>query len=374
MHLRAPPLILIAILASSPLAADIVHLRSGQQIEGKVRKNLSDGTYTIETSRGRVVKPIDDVLRVEKAPLPATVFDERFADVARGDLDALAELVTFCREKRLLPRKKKVSRLILEIDPHHEMARKELGYIVFENEWILEKELRKKRTELGLVKYHGEWMSPEEKRRRVLDAEREEIDGLFISVRSDNKIVLEYAIRKLMAYDGPHACELFTSYLGDADEHVRLVATSCLSRFPLKKSESTGKYDPRGVSTAKTLYEVFLREPSDRVVEVLLVCLRRFHPDETFRSTLATLRTRTRPEIVARAGRLAEALLLKRRMPDLCRAIVTTRANAGGNIEEVQNKAIHRLLTDTVGVDHGYDIEEWLRWWRKNEWRFRDVP
>jgi hypothetical protein len=374
MRSGTPLLLILTLLAAPPLAADIVHLKSGKLIEGKVHKDISRGTYTIETPLGTVVKPIRDVLRVEKAPLPATVFDRRFAKVDQEDVQDLAKLVAFCREKRLVPRKHKVCRLILEIDPNHEMARKELGYVVFENEWILDKELRKKRTELGLVKHLGEWMSPEEKRRRVIEAERKEVAGLFKSVRSDNKIVLEYAVRKLMAYGGPYAYELFTPYLEDANEHVRLVTASALSRFPVKKSKSTGTYDPRGAKPTKSLYEVFLLEPSEKVVEVLLICLRRFHPDETFRSTLATLQTDTRPEILTRASRLAEGLLLKRRMPDVCRALVTTRTGPDGKVERVENPAIHKLLTNTINVDHGYDVEEWLGWWKKNEWRFRDVP
>ncbi len=374
MRHKAPPLLVLALLAAAPLAADIVHLKSGKQIEGKVRKDISKGTYTIETPLGKVVKPIGDVLRVEKAPLPATVFDQRFAKVDREEVQALAKLVAFCREKRLVPQKRKVCRLILEIDPNHEMARKELGYVVFENEWILDKELRKKRTELGLVKHRGEWMNPEEKSRRVLEAERKEVDGLFKSVRSDNEIVLEYAVRKLMAYGGPHAYQLFDKYLDDANEHVRLVAVSALSRFPLKKSKSTGRDDPLGVSTAESIYRIFLREPSEKVLDVLRVCLRRIHPDATFTASIETMQSEKDASIVSRAAEIAEALLLKRRVPQLFKALISRQRGAEGARERVEHAAVYKLLTDTFEADHGYDVEEWLKWWKKNEWRFRDVP
>ncbi len=373
---------LIAILAlSDPASADIVYLKSGKTIEGSVRKNIRDGTYTITTTRGTVVKPIDSVLRIEKAPLPKVQFRARYEKLDKKNLRAVAELAAWCRDKRLIPEKRKLCQIILKIDPNHEMARRELGFVVFENEWILEKELRKKRQELGLIKYAGEWMSPEEKARRQRDEQRKEIEGLFKSVRSENKIVLEYAVRRLMAYEGDHAHELFRPYLADANEHVRLVAVSSLSRYPVRSRRAVGALSAKSRAAkmkaaedvAGELFAIYLTEPSDKVVEVLKVCLRRFHPEKTFDDVLAALRKNEHKDTVARAGEIGSALLLKDRVPDLIRAIVT-EAGAGGTSPRQEHPAVLALLKKTLGVDYGYDVEEWLGWWRKNEWRFRDVP
>ena len=132
----------------------------------------------------------------------------RFASVNRGNIDDLATLVTWTREKHLTPQKQKVCRLILKIDPNHEMARRELGYTVFENEWILEKELRKKQIQLGLVKYKGEWVSKEARNRLEFKRDAQLLDTLFKSVQSDNRIVVDYAVRKIMGCDVQRPYEL----------------------------------------------------------------------------------------------------------------------------------------------------------------------
>jgi len=369
----------LAVAVAPRARADIVHLTNGKQIEGKVTHDEAAGTFTIETPRGTVVKPASDVLRVESAPLPEADFETRFAKVPRDDLAKLAELAAWCREKRLDAQKSTVCRAILAIDPNHEMARLELGFVVFENEWILEKELRKKRNELGLVKHGGEWMTPEERARIELEANRAEIAALFQSVRSQNAIVLEYAVRKLMAYAGAHAYGLFEPYLDDPNEHVRLVAVSALSRFPVRKDPATGELDAGGVAVARRLFVLFLREPSEKVLEVLRPCLRRFCPDEVFRESIATLQRERDPDLTARAAELATILLLKRRVPDVLRALTSPAdaalpAGAGNAANAVEHPRVRRLLVDTLGVDHGFDVESWLAWWRASESRFRDVP
>ena len=131
--------ILLIALSAGALRGDVVYLQDGKTIEGRVTRNELDNTYRIETTRGTVIKPARDVQRIVKAPLPQEVFLKRFASVNRGNIDDLATLVTWAREKHLTPQKQKVCQLILKIDPNHEMARRELGHTVFENEWILEK-------------------------------------------------------------------------------------------------------------------------------------------------------------------------------------------------------------------------------------------
>ena len=144
-------------------------------------------------------------------------------------------------------------------------------------------------------------------------------------VLQDHEIVLEYAVRRIMAYGGTHAYELFTPYLQDGNDHVRLVAVSALSRFPVRKDRKTGRFDPHGTKTANALYAMYLREPSDKVVKVLAVCLRRFHPEATYRDAIVSLQTGSDDENTrARVAKIAEALILKKRVPSLFHALVST--------------------------------------------------
>ncbi|MEC8896597.1 MAG: hypothetical protein VX675_09765 [Planctomycetota bacterium] len=373
-------LLLIPLLLSSfftPAArADIVHLRDGKTIEGKVTLNEDDNTYRIDTTRGSVIKPANDIQRIVKAKLPQEVFTERFASVDRKDLNELASLVTWAREKYLVPQKQKVCGLILKIDPNHEMARRELGYTVFENEWILEKDLRKKQLDLGLVKYKGEWVSRKEHSRLVFKEETERLATLFKSVESDNHIVVDYAVRKIMAYKGKRAYELFTPYLNSPHESVRLVAVSVLSQFPASAGDKGKEPAREAVEAARKLFNLALAEPSPKVLKVTSICLRKFHPDETFRQALETLVKPGDAGTIERAREIATQLLLKKRIPGVFDLLVTTEtaAEKGGVGEVKENKEILQLLSSSLGVDHGYKKEDWKKWWKENEWRFRDVP
>ncbi|MFP6738948.1 MAG: hypothetical protein VCD34_09430, partial [Planctomycetota bacterium] len=97
------PLLLIPLLLSSFFTSaargDIVYLRDGKTIEGKVTLSEEDNTYRIDTTRGSVIKPARDIQRIVKAKLPQEVFIERFTSVDRKDLNELASLVTWAREK-----------------------------------------------------------------------------------------------------------------------------------------------------------------------------------------------------------------------------------------------------------------------------------
>lgn len=373
-------LLLIPLLLSSfftPAArADIVYLRDGKTIEGKVTLNEDDNTYRIDTTRGSVIKPANDIQRIVKAKLPQEVFTERFASVDRKDLNELASLVTWAREKYLVPQKQKVCGLILKIDPNHEMARRELGYTVFENEWILEKDLRKKQLDLGLVKYKGEWVSRKEHSRLVFKEETERLATLFKSVESDNHIVVDYAVRKIMAYKGKRAYELFIPYLNSPHESVRLVAVSVLSQFPARAGDKGEKPAREAIEAARKLFNLALAEPSPKVLKVTSICLRKFHPDETFRQALEALVKPGDAGTIERAREIATQLLLKKRIPGVFDLLVTTEtaAEKGGVGEVKENKEILQLLSSSLGVDHGYKKEDWKKWWKENEWRFRDVP
>lgn len=347
----------LAVAAASPAAfADVVHLKSGRSIEGTTAPGKKPGTLEVRTGAGVVVTvPEADILRVEKRRSPAEDVDERLRSVP-PDLAALHELLAFARDKRLLKQSKAIAARILEIDPHDEAARKELGYVVYDNRWVLESELRKRP---GLVFVEGEWMSLEEKARREKEAARKEVLDLLDLVESSNPYVQEFAIRKALSRRDEAAKEVFLAHISDPRKIRRMVAIRGLVRFPVK-----GPVGDAEKKAARELHRLALEEESPEVLKVLYATLGRFFPEESFRLALGTVQTSPSAAERRRAGEVLYHALRKSLVPELCRAASGPEGRGRPEVREALRRAL--------GVDFGYDAAAWLRYWTAHEGEFSD--
>lgn len=269
------PLILVA-GHHCRLLGDVIHLRNGRTIEGTVAAGAKKGTVEIRTGEGTtlVVAP-DEIVKIDKRQSPREEFEVRLGRIAPGDLDAFEDLVVWARDRQLTNRAKTAARRVLEIDPNSELARKELGYVVFENRWISETELKKRKD---LVRHRGEWMTAAEKQRREADeavAEMEELMGLLAH---DNQHLQEFALQKLLSIREPAAREAFARRLQDEREGVRWVAVRGLANFPV-----TGAGDDRARTIAADLHRLFLAEKSEKSLAIYHFTLARFFPSESRR-------------------------------------------------------------------------------------------
>ena len=368
--------ILGALLGGPSVPADVVYLKNGKSIEGVVERDRAAGTVSIRKANSIVLEiPEEEIardsrgrLRIEKRKPPVEVFRERLRQLPEGRLEPLVELAAWAREKRLRSQVREVAGMILRIDPNHEMARKELGYVVFENAWVLEAELRKNRRERGLVKFQGRWMKETERQRLLREQAAREIRDLMDSLVSKNRYVQAFAVRKLMAYRDAHGRAVFASFLDDPRELVRIMAASALTNFPVRDER---REDRDAARITARLYTLLLgpAERSDSEREALYLSLRLFQPRESFRLAVETLTTSREEREISRASKVAHRTLLKAQVPTLCRAVVVERAG-----RKIQVPAVRAVLERALGVDHGYDVRAWLRWWRTNEARFTDEP
>lgn len=291
----------ICCLAGGAALADIVHLKNGKQLEGLVLDGPRPGTYEVRMGEGgSVVLAADDVERIEKKTTPAAELDERLKNVPEGDLDRLEELIIWARERQLPGRARAVARKVLEIDANNELARKELGYVVFENRWILEGELKKQK---GLVRHQGEWMTAAERARRLAVEATRELDDLFGLIVNENPHVQEYALQKILAHREAAAREVIARRLKDEREAVRWVAVRALASFPV---EGAGDAPARGI--ALDLHERALAEPREDSLPIFHFTLARFFPAESRRLLEESTRSEKDPGRRARARSLLVAL------------------------------------------------------------------
>lgn len=176
------------ILLTAVARADVVVLKDGRQIEGTVIEQ-TDQRVVIQTRFGINEFSAAEVERVDRKATPQEEFKSRRAS-AEGDAKALYELYLWAQGNGLKGEAKRVLRDVIEIDPDHENARKLLGYVRHDGEWMTAKEKasreaaaeQKAKEGQGFVRYRGEWITPEEKEKRENEAKGLiEVDGEWVN-------------------------------------------------------------------------------------------------------------------------------------------------------------------------------------------------
>jgi len=138
--------------------ADVVTLRTGQQVEGKA---------TVEGERIRVRIGEDrevflrkgDVQSIESGPAPFEIYRERWEEIPAGDAKGFLALAKWAAERGLTAEAGAAYRKVLEIEPDQADARKELGFVRDGDEWVTVSEYHRRR---GEVYEGGRWVAREE--------------------------------------------------------------------------------------------------------------------------------------------------------------------------------------------------------------------
>ncbi len=157
-----------AILAALPgdaLLADIVRMRDGREIEGKVVEQ-SPSKVVVQTPYGKQSFNRSEVASIEIKETPTEVYDKRYAALKRDDLAAVLDLAQFASDNNLRSQAQTLFKLALTLDPENETSRRALGYLRFKDGWYTKAEIEKmtdaENVAKGLVKRNGRWVSKEE--------------------------------------------------------------------------------------------------------------------------------------------------------------------------------------------------------------------
>jgi hypothetical protein len=334
----------------------VVYLKSGKKVEGTAGEGKKPGTLEVRVGEGTVmVVPVGDVERVEKKQSPVDELDARLRSAPAGRIEPFEELLAFARDKRLPGRTRLLARKILELDPDHEVARKELGYVVFDNRWVLQTELKGKKD---LVNHQGEWMTVAERDRRALEEGRKEVEDLLNLSDSENTYLQEFSIRKALSRKDPAARDAFLRHISDERRVPRMVAIRGLAGFP-----APDPLDAESRRALEELHKLALKEESEEVLKVLHLTLARFAPRDSFLFGLQTSLAGSERDR-RRAGEILYYTLRKSFVPDLCRAVV--------GADGTRNPVAHGVLVRALRTDQGYDPQAWLRFWRDSADQFAD--
>ncbi|MFH1422090.1 MAG: MBL fold metallo-hydrolase [Planctomycetota bacterium] len=137
---------IIALVSSSLLYADIIHLDSGGKIEGKIISKDSN-SITVRTTRGTVDIPLDEVVEIEESKTVIDEYEEKLEATPKDNADAIYKLALWCKEKALHSEAKTHFEEVVALKPDHKGARAELGYVKTPKGWEIPAPPKKDATE-----------------------------------------------------------------------------------------------------------------------------------------------------------------------------------------------------------------------------------
>jgi len=175
---RALPVLLVAtILPAAPAVADVVHLRTGGVLEGRVTRQ--EDRVRVETTQGTVTVEPADIDRIEAREAPQDEYLRRKAALPEGDADARVALARWCAGKRMAAAARAELEEAVRLAPDHAEARRLLGHVRWDGAWMTEAEAKRAQ---GLVLVDGTWLpadvaeaqrhrKEEERRHKAIEAE-----------------------------------------------------------------------------------------------------------------------------------------------------------------------------------------------------------
>jgi len=161
---------MVAVAGGASARADVVHLKEGGTLEGKVV--AEDATsVTLDTRFGRQTIERSRIDRIEKKPTSEEELAEREAKLKPGTPDEWFALAEFAGRHGLKKERDRLLDKVLVLDPDHEGANLARGRVRHEGKWMTpaERDAKVKAADeaakraQGLVEYDGRWITAEEK-------------------------------------------------------------------------------------------------------------------------------------------------------------------------------------------------------------------
>lgn len=135
---------------------DVVYLKDGTTREGIVDEE-TPSAIRLKGRLGAIWIERRDIVRIEKAPSPQERFQKRRAELEPDDIEGHFKLALWCKENKLAEEAQQLLLKVIELEPDHAGARKELGQIKVDGKWVSEEEHMRAK---GFVRYKNKWLLP----------------------------------------------------------------------------------------------------------------------------------------------------------------------------------------------------------------------
>ena len=167
---RALPFVLIvAFLSAGVGQGDEILLKGGGRVEGDVISK-GDSQLVLQTAYGNVTFELADISEINYSSALERDIRNQLKALSPSDTAGMLSLASQASAANLSDLSRSIYTQIIAVNPDEKAARRALGYIQFEGEWITQRE---KNLNPGLVPYRGRWVAPAERdqlRRQEEDA------------------------------------------------------------------------------------------------------------------------------------------------------------------------------------------------------------
>src|SRR5690606_24775046 len=144
---RVGAAVIAALVLGAAARADVIHMKSGQQIQGKIVQD--DGTtLVVDTKFGRMTLERAKVERIELQRLPAEEVEAR-RKAAGEDAAKLFAVATYAKEKKLDKEYRAILEQVVLLEPQHAEANEALGRVPYDGKWFTPEALEEYKAEIA---------------------------------------------------------------------------------------------------------------------------------------------------------------------------------------------------------------------------------
>lgn len=218
-------------------SADVVLLNNGGQVRGTLQSTDDAPTVVVETLLGGTVSIEQSaILDIQLRPPLVEDYESRARDIAHT-VEARWSLAEWCKDNGLKEQRMEQSALLLDVDPNHAGARRVLGHVRRDGNWMTRDEWM---TSRGYVEYGGKYITPREYQRQLysdeLRAAKSEwypkVRQWFIWLSGNNAERVAEARANFEALTDPEAVPaIYHFFCGHSDTTVRLRGVELLEQF-----------------------------------------------------------------------------------------------------------------------------------------------
>lgn len=145
-----------AVLVAVPASADEVLLHSGGRLHGVALEK--DEVVIVETTYGTVRIPRDLVLSIDRTKRSIVEdYRDKLEETDMTRAESVYRLARWAKENRMSKHARELFEKVMQLDPDHEFARRELGFVLYEGRWLTQEEVMLAK---GFVQYKSEWLTP----------------------------------------------------------------------------------------------------------------------------------------------------------------------------------------------------------------------